>query len=351
MKPLCIRIVVCFLAIGNFFLFPAPKSLTLIKTIGSEKENYTFSRLSSAVLSPRKDVFIADGKEHFIAKYSWDGKFVKKIGQRGQGPMDFNGPKCLTISDDKLFLLDTLNMRVVSMDLDLTSLAYYKFNETGVMLGTMSLIYHNRLIGGSPLPTDDGGKIKAIDLETQAHYSFFKEKPAAIKKNTKNARAQAALSFLISPVYSLNENKQKLLVSFQYPGNPIEFFIYSIKGKELNSFKFSLPSDFSFPHHSVTSSYPIKYPAESHTAIVDSIHTYKGHYWVFLVKLHRKRKKVIDTENSCLIFDEKGNLAGEFKMKMGLKVLSISQEGYMLAKNYEANFEQLFIYRITYKID
>jgi hypothetical protein len=153
------------------------------------------------------------------------------------------------------------------------------------------------------------------------------------------------LLFSVSPVFALNASKQKMLVSFEYPGNALEFFVFSTKGKLLHTFEFPFDSRFTFP--SYTLSYPIKYPPESSTAIVDSIHFYNNHYWVFLAKLHRKGKKVVKLENSCLIFDEGGKHAGALEMEPGLKVFSISRDGYLLAKNYESDIEQVFIYRIA----
>ena len=66
--------------------------LKLVRTIGDEREDYTFFSISSVVASEDKDIYVIDSQGNFLAKYTWDGLFKKRIGRKGRGPGDFDLP-------------------------------------------------------------------------------------------------------------------------------------------------------------------------------------------------------------------------------------------------------------------
>jgi hypothetical protein len=81
--------------------------LELVKTIGDEREEYTFFIISSAAFSKNKDIFVLDGQGVFIAKYNWQGNFLKKVGRSGQGPKEFYFARSLTVYGKRLYILDS----------------------------------------------------------------------------------------------------------------------------------------------------------------------------------------------------------------------------------------------------
>ncbi len=53
------------------FLNAMPAGLEEIKTIGDERDDYTFLALTGAVLSKNKDIYVLDGRGFFIAQYDF----------------------------------------------------------------------------------------------------------------------------------------------------------------------------------------------------------------------------------------------------------------------------------------
>jgi hypothetical protein len=325
--------------------FASNRLLELTKTIGDDRDNYIFARLSGAALSPSKDIFVSDSKEHYIAKYTWEGKFVKKMGRIGQGPNDFYYPKHPNIFNKKLYILDSANFRIVRMDLELNNPDYQRLYDTNFMLNSLIVLADYNYIGSTTIsPPNADGRVQVIDLKSKTGHSFFNEYPIKFGKSEQDIKKKSVLNFLAAPVIGIDDKKQKILVSFQYPGNPILFYLYSTDGILMKKFQYQLDDRFKFPVHNLT--YPLKYPPESHTAVVDSIYYYKGHFLVFLVTFQKKREKVVNREYNCLFFDESGVLKGVYPTEIGLKVFYISHDGYLLGKNFDAEIEQLLIYKI-----
>lgn len=123
------RFLVLSILIGFFsFVFPNNIKLELVKTIGDDRDDYTFYKIRDAVIY-WDSVYITDQKGYFIAKYTLDGKFVKRVGQKGQGPGDFGGPSKIFIKDQYVYIHDNHNQRIVKMDQDLEIYEYIKLQN------------------------------------------------------------------------------------------------------------------------------------------------------------------------------------------------------------------------------
>ncbi len=58
------------------------------------------------------NVYVADSTAHDIKVFDSSGMLVRRIGLRGEGPGEFNGPTHLAYRDNRLYVSDTLNARV-----------------------------------------------------------------------------------------------------------------------------------------------------------------------------------------------------------------------------------------------
>jgi DNA-binding beta-propeller fold protein YncE len=63
-------------------------------------------------------IYVADSGEHDVKVFDLEGGLLKRIGNRGKAPGEFNGPTHLAVSSDRLYVADTLNARVQSLTLD-----------------------------------------------------------------------------------------------------------------------------------------------------------------------------------------------------------------------------------------
>jgi hypothetical protein len=63
-------------------------------------------------------VYVADAGANDIKVFGPDGKFVRALGRKGQGPGEFQGPELIETSGEKLFVWETLNHRISLLRLD-----------------------------------------------------------------------------------------------------------------------------------------------------------------------------------------------------------------------------------------
>jgi len=86
---------------------------------------------SDVVVSPKGDIFVADGHgektNDRIVKISKDGKFIKAWGKHGSGPGEFDVPHTITLdSTGRVFVGDRSNSRIQIFDADGKFLAEWK---------------------------------------------------------------------------------------------------------------------------------------------------------------------------------------------------------------------------------
>jgi len=80
--------------------------------IESGDENYMFSQLYSIQVSDEEEIFAYDGLEISIKVFNKNGKFIRKFGQKGQGPGEIQRPTRITLAEDnKITILDLRNNR------------------------------------------------------------------------------------------------------------------------------------------------------------------------------------------------------------------------------------------------
>ena len=59
-----------------------------------------------------EQIFVADTRGHHIAVFNDAGQLIHKFGQQGTDPGEFNAPTYLSLTQNKLYITDTLNSRV-----------------------------------------------------------------------------------------------------------------------------------------------------------------------------------------------------------------------------------------------
>jgi hypothetical protein len=163
-------------------------------SIGTESgnENYTFYGRIKSRVDESSMIYILDSKDSRLLKYDKSGTFIWHVGQRGQGPADFQGPTDFALNKTlkEIYILDNRNsIKIYTFDgsfkkcLKLTSqfwdidvlsgnrllLNHSIFNQTGVSASVFSLegVLQYRLIddytyGPSNLGPGGFGSDKAI---------------------------------------------------------------------------------------------------------------------------------------------------------------------------------------------
>jgi len=341
-------------------LFSFGSGLKLVKTIGDDRDDYIFFVISGAAINNQKEIYVSDHKGHFIAKYDWKGKFIKRIGQKGQGNGDFNGPGNLEIAGSRLYLNDSLNFRIAWTNLDLSRLEYRKLAELSInmkMLDTFKVLRHGQCIGSSYSPWDSKGRIVVLDWITNKWTAFFNHYPVEVdqgkivkninKKTKESMTYENSLSFLSFPVFGFDKKQGLLLITFESPDNPVRFYLYTKEGKEIKTVDYPVEKQYKFQDHYL---YRKKgKPADSYFVVMDNILSYNGKFLAFVTKNHLGKKSGEIVDQFCLVFDKNGNIVDKFHVEPGLRVFCVSEEGYLLAKDYNAEEEKLFIYKVDLK--
>jgi len=91
-------------------------SLEFVKTIGkleTDDENLAFYMPSDIAVDSQGNIYVLDSGNHRVQKFDSDGQYIATIGNRGQGPGEFNYPLSIDIdSKGYLYISDPQNQRV-----------------------------------------------------------------------------------------------------------------------------------------------------------------------------------------------------------------------------------------------
>lgn len=66
----------------------------------------------------RGELYVADTYAHDIKVFAEDGRLLRSLGKRGEGPGEFNFPTHVAVAGGKLYVTDTMNSRVQVLSLD-----------------------------------------------------------------------------------------------------------------------------------------------------------------------------------------------------------------------------------------
>ncbi|HWW82758.1 MAG TPA: peptidyl-alpha-hydroxyglycine alpha-amidating lyase family protein [Vicinamibacterales bacterium] len=88
---------------------------------------YSFHRETDVAWDPQGNIFVSDGYgDSRVVKYDRNGRFIKSVGTRGSGPMQFNTPHAIAVDAKGLvYVADRGNSRIHVLDNDLNPKAMY----------------------------------------------------------------------------------------------------------------------------------------------------------------------------------------------------------------------------------
>ena len=201
-------------------------SLKIVKTIGNETDdNYLFYRISGAVLSDNHNIYVLDSKGHFIAKYDWNGKFIKKVGNRGEGPGFFNMPMGLDMFEGQLYFIDVMNTRIAQIDANLDNLTYHKMHSPLTSTKCFYVIDKNLFITEAmEFESSIYNGLQIVDMNSKSRVTFFDKTPIKMPESSNNPSRESAYARLFfHPQFGIDREKNKMLVSFSTVDNPVIF--------------------------------------------------------------------------------------------------------------------------------
>ncbi len=81
-------------------------------------------------------IYVVDTRAHNIKLFNDEGSLIDIIGQRGDGPGEFNAPTHIALEGERLYVTDTLNARVQVLELDGAPLL--SVGRRGLYLGNLT---------------------------------------------------------------------------------------------------------------------------------------------------------------------------------------------------------------------
>jgi DNA-binding beta-propeller fold protein YncE len=131
-----------------FKFSPQGKVLMTLGTPGGAADPGYFYQPNDVVVSPRGEIFVSlghgGGNKSELLKFSKDGKLIKRWGQTGTGPNEFDQPHALAFdSRGRLFVGDRNNNRIQILDQDGNFLAEWRqfSRPSGVYIDRNDTIY------------------------------------------------------------------------------------------------------------------------------------------------------------------------------------------------------------------
>ncbi len=63
---------------------------------------------------------MADSDNHRIQKFTAQGKFLTAVGTKGSGPLQFDDPRGIAISNGRVYVVESANSRIQILNSDLS---------------------------------------------------------------------------------------------------------------------------------------------------------------------------------------------------------------------------------------
>ena len=88
---------------------------------------YSFHRQTDVAWDPQQNIFVSDGYgDSRVVKYDKNGRFIKAVGTRGDGSLQFSTPHAIAVdAKGMVYVADRGNSRIVVLDNDLNQKAVY----------------------------------------------------------------------------------------------------------------------------------------------------------------------------------------------------------------------------------
>ncbi len=267
-------------------------------TIGSDDPDHPLFSISGAVFDKKMDLYVADGKGGCIRKYDAAGRLTAETGRSGQGPGEFSEMLSGICWDGEVHVLDAGNGRISVFGPDLKMKRQVPVGRPAAGLARLGDRYYTTASGGD----DPFRKMFIVDEKGDFGAPFFDRRPAHLDRKPADKMGAAFQKIYSALVFTADREARELVVSFQWPGKKMVFFVYSPEGKFLRSFELEHQFPYEFPEYRL--SWPVKYPVESRLVSVMSIHSMSRNrvlveYWVQTLA----GNKVGSTNESLLVVD------------------------------------------------
>ncbi|MCP2604609.1 6-bladed beta-propeller [Candidatus Aminicenantes bacterium AH-873-B07] len=241
-KIILIFLIILLVAIINLSSqeIKTKKILSILEN--EEDENYIFYRVTGFAIDEKENIYILDAGNGRIQKYNKNGKYIKTISQKGEGPEELFFPISIKILNNKIFVYDLRTRRIIKFNLDGKLIDSFRVEEFFDLIefDNQENIYcmkskYEGDTGYSILSKyDPKGNFK-INISDKIPFPFLatKEKRRQTKGGIFTGIALVPL-FGSHILFTLDKNNN---IYIGYPYNSYEIIKYSSNGKKLLTIK------------------------------------------------------------------------------------------------------------------
>ncbi|MCP4216754.1 MAG: 6-bladed beta-propeller [bacterium] len=322
-----------FLSAGLFSTLDAD-SFTKIRTIGDgENGGFILYSAHGVVVDSSKNIFVLDGKGHRLVKFNWQGKFLKQFGQKGRGPKDLLGPRDVSIFDNKLYIDDSKNHRIVVTDTELNYLDEIRWDmRLGLPPTSITRLTSSTFLGKNTYFEKGMRRLILLDdTLSKKKKEFFSYRPEKLDLQANFPRALMALR----PVVGVNHKHKRILVTLRVAENSMRFFLYDFEGNSKGEFRYQQEAKFKLPLGFLHSRKDIHSLKEKFTySMINAIHSYKGDFLVFIGQAEdfSFAENESPFRTHCLVFSHTGKFKKRMECYGDMAVLCVTPDGYVLGK-------------------
>jgi hypothetical protein len=158
---------------------------------------YEFSRITSIAVGKDGTIYVVNGASASIRAFTPQGKFLRELGRRGNGPGEFQSPGALRVMGDTLHLHDGMLRRTSLLDAKgelLTSWQTAADPQTRTMFITHAAVPGGWIVSHSEGISPAAGEMKQITVPF-----FFTTEP----EKGFQAKRQPLVSFPYYPLYGI----------------------------------------------------------------------------------------------------------------------------------------------------
>lgn len=166
------------------------------------------------------DILAVDTAGNRILQFNYEGELIGSIGTTGNGKGEFLNPLWLTACDEKLYVLDSGNMRVVVLNPDLSvekeiSLQGFGIHGFGRTFSSLAVLNEDMIF----ITMEDFDNNKAFLLKNQKELMILEEKFEGIcaAGNGKVYFAQSMVDGKTGKVFYAEYDEEKGLIKNQLP--------------------------------------------------------------------------------------------------------------------------------------
>ncbi|MCX6564007.1 MAG: NHL repeat-containing protein [Candidatus Aminicenantes bacterium] len=135
-------------------------------------EGIVFQSPGGVAVDDKGRVYVADFDAHHLKVFGADGKFLRTIGRKGQGPGDFQGPASVEIGGGRIYIWESTNRRISVFDAEGKFIASTPFNPGafGAFIRMRALpddrlvVYYERGLAEGSMTSVPDGQDRVVEL-------------------------------------------------------------------------------------------------------------------------------------------------------------------------------------------